>query len=150
MATAVPLLAGCGGNSLDKTLPTVAQSVEVKLPWPDGGRIPRKYTCDGADTTPAVTEPSPGATVMTDPDAPGGTFVHWTRWGAHEGKNSFGRAGYSGPCPPKGDKPHRYVVTVYKLRAPLGLPDGAAPDRVVAALQKAAVASGSATGTYGR
>jgi phosphatidylethanolamine-binding protein (PEBP) family uncharacterized protein len=29
------------------------------------------------------------AIVMTDPDAPGGTFVHWTHWGENtEGKNS--------------------------------------------------------------
>jgi phosphatidylethanolamine-binding protein (PEBP) family uncharacterized protein len=87
---------------------------------------------------------------MTDPDAPGGTFVHWTAWDGAEGKNSFGKVGYSGPCPPKGHSPHRYVVTVYLLRRKLSLPSGAAPDQVVAAIRKLAVASGSATGLYGR
>jgi phosphatidylethanolamine-binding protein (PEBP) family uncharacterized protein len=151
VAIFVLLMVGCGDKGLDQPLPQAPRTVEVKLPWPDGGAIPRKYTCDGADTVPAVKEPAPaGATVMTDPDAPGGTFVHWTRWGTHEGENSFGKTGYSGPCPPKGDKPHHYVVTVYKLSKPLDLPDGASAEKVVAAVKKAAVGSGSATGTYGR
>ncbi len=150
LAVFVLLSVGCGDKALDEPLPKAPRNVEVKLPWPDGGAIPRKYTCDGGDVVPAVAEPSPGATVMTDPDAPGGTFVHWTRWGAHQGENSFGKSGYSGPCPPKGDNPHHYVFTVYKLRSPLDLGDGAAAGEVVAAVKKAAVASGSATGTYGR
>lgn len=88
---------------------------------------------------------------MTDPDAPGGTFVHWTRWGSSTvGKNSFGKLGYSGPCPPRGDKPHHYVITVYALRRPLGLAAGSSPDQVIAAVRRAAFASGSVTGLYGR
>jgi Raf kinase inhibitor-like YbhB/YbcL family protein len=91
------------------------------------------------------------AVVMSDPDAPGGTFIHWTRWGSGvEGRNSFGKTGYDGPCPPKGDAPHHYVVTVYALRAPLTLARGASPDEVLAAIKKQASASGSQTGTYGR
>jgi phosphatidylethanolamine-binding protein (PEBP) family uncharacterized protein len=144
-------VAGCGDKGLDKPLPTVPKTVQVKLPWRDGAVIPRVYTCDGADRTPAVSTPAGNsAVVMTDPDAPGGTFVHWTRWDGHQGKNSFGKTGYSGPCPPKGDKPHHYVVTVYRLRRALDLSDGADPSEVVSAIRKAAVASGSATGTYGR
>ena len=151
LASLALLGTGCGGKKLDEPLPKASQSISVKLPWPDGGAIPRRYTCDGGSQVPAVTEPRPnGATVMTDPDAPGGTFVHWTRWGSTEGENSFGKTGYSGPCPPKGDAPHHYVVTVYRLRAPLGLSAGSPADKVVAAIKKSAVASGSATGTYGR
>lgn len=30
-------------------------------------------------------------------------------------ENDFDRIHYGGPCPPKGDKPHRYVFTVYAL-----------------------------------
>ena len=150
-ATLIVLCNGCGDKQLDEPLPKTSQSISVKVPWPDGGKIPRQYTCDGGDSVPAVSEPKPyGATVMTDPDAPGGTFVHWTRWGAKQGENSFGKKGYSGPCPPKGDSPHHYVFTVYKLNKPLGLEDGAPADEVVAAIKKDASASGSATGTYGR
>ena len=151
LATTVLLLGGCGGKGLDKPLPKPPTTIQVKLPWAEGGRIPREYTCDGAEKTPAVTPSGDtAALVMTDPDAPGGTFVHWTRWGAHQGKNSFGKTGYSGPCPPKGDQPHHYVVTVYRLKAPLELADGSAADQVVAAIRKTATASGSVTGTYGR
>lgn len=151
MATAFFLVPGCGDKALDKPLPRTKVSVTVELPWRDGGQIPRQYTCDGADRRPAVKSSGKRiAVVMTDPDAPGGTFVHWTRWGSTEGKNSFGRAGYSGPCPPKGDGPHHYAITVYELRRALPLKAGAGPDQVLEAIRKVAVASGSSTGTYGR
>ena len=149
------LVTGCGDKAVDKPLPATKRAISVRLPWGDGQRIPRRYTCDGGSHVPAVStsaEPADRvAIVMTDPDAPGGTFVHWTHWGANtEGRNSFGRTGYSGPCPPKGDAPHHYVVTVYLLRKPLSLAAGAAPDAVLAAIGPIAVARGSQTGTYGR
>jgi phosphatidylethanolamine-binding protein (PEBP) family uncharacterized protein len=156
MATALFLVTGCGDKGLDKPLPAAAQKLVVEGPWKDGGRIPKQYTCDGDDVKPQVGSSEPAsakdvAFVMTDPDAPGGTFVHWTHWGAStEGRNSFGSTGYKGPCPPKGDKSHRYVVTFYALRAPLGLPAGSEPDKVVSEIEKKAVASGSLTGLYGR
>jgi phosphatidylethanolamine-binding protein (PEBP) family uncharacterized protein len=151
------VVAGCGDKKLDKSLPQPkAQDIVVTGPWSQGGRIPTRYTCDGADRKPNVRATVPGrardvAIVMTDPDAPGGTFVHWTHWGAHtDGRNSFGRVGYSGPCPPKGDKPHHYLITFYALRRPLGLAAGSAPDRVLAAIRKSTFASGSLTGLYSR
>jgi phosphatidylethanolamine-binding protein (PEBP) family uncharacterized protein len=148
------LLTSCGHKSFDKPLPNTARVVKVSLPWADGAAIPRRYTCDGANAKPAVrvSRSAPGvAIVMTDPDAPGGTFVHWTSWdGGVEGRNSFGKTGYDGPCPPRGDKPHHYVVTVYLLRHKLGLRAGASPNDVVSAVARGVVAKGSATGTYGR
>jgi len=36
--------------------------------------------------------------------------------GAKELKNDFNQLHYGGPCPPRGDKPHRYVFTLYALR----------------------------------
>jgi phosphatidylethanolamine-binding protein (PEBP) family uncharacterized protein len=155
VATVVFLVTACGDKGLDKPLPKASQRITVQLPWPDGGRIPRRDTCDGADAKPSIRASGTrslraSAFVMTDPDAPGGTFVHWTRWGAVEGRNSFGKVGYSGPCPPRGDHPHHYVVTVYALRRRLALAAGASPGDVIAAIRKLAVASGSATGLYGR
>jgi phosphatidylethanolamine-binding protein (PEBP) family uncharacterized protein len=124
------------------------------MPWRDRARIPQQYTCDGADREPAVRVTGAGshpvAIVMTDPDAPNGTFVHWTRWHGVEGQNSFGKTGYSGPCPPEGDKPHRYVVAAYALRSDLDLPAGTEPEKVLEAIQKLKVESGSSTGLYGR
>ena len=128
LATALCLFGACGDKHVDQELPGSARHVVVEGPWKDGARIPVKYTCDGRNVRPNVGAWAPKgareeAIVMTDPDAPGGTFVHWTHWGrSTDGRNSFGKTGYSGPCPPKGDKPHHYVITLYLLRAPLGLP----------------------------
>jgi phosphatidylethanolamine-binding protein (PEBP) family uncharacterized protein len=148
------LVTGCGDKGLDKPLPAVTSGLKVSMPWSDGARIPEQYTCDGADRKPAVRVTGAGshpvAIVMTDPDAPNGTFVHWTRWGGVEGENSFGKTGYSGPCPPGGDKPHRYVLTAYALRSKLDLARGAKADTVVAAIRELALESGSSTGLYGR
>src|SRR5690349_24428636 len=58
--------------------------MEIKSPaFQNGGEIPRKHTCDGGDTSPRLTwtEAPPGsqtfALIADDPDAPGGTWVHW-------------------------------------------------------------------------
>jgi Raf kinase inhibitor-like YbhB/YbcL family protein len=100
----------------------------------DGEPIPREFTCDGANVPPPLTwSGSPENTrsfalIVEDPDPHGGTFTHWvlydipahtTQWPS-EGttktiRNSFGRSGYGGPCPPPGDGPHRYVFTIHAL-----------------------------------
>jgi phosphatidylethanolamine-binding protein (PEBP) family uncharacterized protein len=67
-----------------------------------------------------------------------------------ETENSFGDRGYGGPCPPKGDRPHRYVFTLYATRAPLGLGASASAADVTQALTGAALTRGVLTGRYGR
>ena len=48
-----------------------------------GAEIPRKYTCDGSDVSPPLRwQNVPAGTqafalIADDPDAPGGTWVHW-------------------------------------------------------------------------
>jgi Raf kinase inhibitor-like YbhB/YbcL family protein len=102
----------------------------------DGQPVPKEFTCDGRDATPAITvaDPPQGtasfAVIMDDPDAPNGTFTHWLAYDvpadgntlrATAGKtlkNDFGRKGYGGPCPPKGHGPHRYRFTVYAVDVP--------------------------------
>jgi Raf kinase inhibitor-like YbhB/YbcL family protein len=109
--------------------------------FPDGGSIPKRYTCDGANVSPPLTvvDVPVGALslalVVEDPDAPRGTWDHWVlydmdvtsdiREGATTGtpgRNSWGRTGYGGPCPP--DREHRYVFTVYAVDTFLALPKG--------------------------
>jgi Raf kinase inhibitor-like YbhB/YbcL family protein len=100
-----------------------------------GGRIPVRYTCDGAGLSPPLrwTAPPRGTRSFTltviDPDAPGGRFVHWVAAGippssrglpagAHaprEALNSAGSRGWTGPCPPSGT--HRYVFTLRAVGA---------------------------------
>jgi Raf kinase inhibitor-like YbhB/YbcL family protein len=104
----------------------------------DGTAIPVRHTCDGDDVSPRLTwSGTPERTrsfalVLDDPDAPRGTFTHWvvydlpadlTELGegstqGTQGRNSFGRTGYGGPCPPPGDQPHRYRFTLYALDVP--------------------------------
>ncbi len=111
--------------------------------FPAGGEIPRRFTCDGEDTSPDLAwSGAPDGTaalvlVVDDPGANG--FVHWialdltgTDTGAlplgvsaspdapRQGTNDFGTVGWRGPCPPSGE--HRYRFTLSALAAPLDLP----------------------------
>jgi Raf kinase inhibitor-like YbhB/YbcL family protein len=64
--------------------------------------------------------------------------------------NSMGDLGYFGPCPPRADKPHRYVVQVYALSAKIPLSASTPPDLVEKALKPLMLASGTLTGIFGR
>src|SRR5713226_9254866 len=52
----------------------------------EGGNIPAKFTCDGADVNPALrfegasAEAKSLALIVDDPDAPSGLFTHWLLW----------------------------------------------------------------------
>jgi hypothetical protein len=134
-----------------------------------GATIPRRFTCDGAGISPPLRWSGAPARakelvlVVQDPDAPGGTFVHWTAFGiapepsgalpagAHprSGRNSAGHTGWTPPCPPKGAAPHRYEFSLYALAKPSGLSAGARAADVRAALT-GALARGGFTARYGR
>jgi phosphatidylethanolamine-binding protein (PEBP) family uncharacterized protein len=163
-------VAGCGdGERLSEDLPQSAAGLRVSSPaFIDGSRLPREYTCDGAGEEPLVeagtVPPSTSELVLivSDPDAPGGTYVHVTRYGlrprgsgavdhgGREGANSAGEDGWTPPCPPEGDGAHRYVWTVYALRDESGLEAGAEPAQVAAAVREGVLASGGITARYGR
>lgn len=134
-----------------------------------GGAIPRSYTCDGKDVSPPLRwshvppRTQTFALRLDDPDAPGGTFTHWTLWNlpakttgiatgfkwSFQGKSSFGRVGYGGPCPPSGPR-HHYVFRLYALDARLTLRRGATPSQFSAALRGHVIASARLVGLYGR
>ena len=139
----------------------------------NGGTIPKQNTCEGADSSPAVEwsdEPSGTqsfALIVDDPDAPAGVWSHWLLWdipayvhslregfrpgmGGASGKNDFGRSGYGGPCPPKGNA-HRYYFTLYAVNRPaLGLPAGAARQDLNRALKGRILAQTQYMGRYKR
>ena len=101
----------------------------------EGDNIPPKFTCDGEDISPQLSwENAPNETEsfalsVTDPDAPGGEFIHWLVYdipkdvrsidqaslpkAAKQVANDFGKKDYGGPCPPSGT--HRYIFTLYAL-----------------------------------
>jgi Raf kinase inhibitor-like YbhB/YbcL family protein len=164
------LLAGCGGGErLSDDLPRAPAALRLSTPaFIDDSRLPERYTCDGtgeeppmqAGTVPASTREL--VLITSDPDAPGGTFVHVTRFGlsprgdgsvdhgGEEGRNSAGDVGWTPPCPPDGDGPHRYVWTVYAVRQPTGLDRGAEPEEVVDTVRDGVLAKGTITARYGR
>lgn len=123
--------------------------------------IPAKYTCDGEDLSPALAWNAPPAAtkgfalVMDDPDAPNKTVVHWVIYdipaatrklpegvaqdpkltdGSLQGKNSHGKIGYSGPCPPHGVV-HHYFFKLYALDKSTGLKAGATKAQLEVAIK---------------
>jgi Raf kinase inhibitor-like YbhB/YbcL family protein len=139
-----------------------------------GQPIPVVHTCDGQDRSPALAWSGlPAGTrslvlLCDDPDAPVGTWVHWVLYdmapdqtglaegagagaagGGVQGRNSWKRTGYGGPCPPPG-KPHRYFFVLYALDAKVNLPEGATQAQVEAAMKGHVIGRGELMGVYGR
>lgn len=178
LVAALALFPACGGGGSGRELPLPEASLAVQSPAFDAGApIPPEFTCEGADRSPPLHwDPGPPDTaayaiVVDDPDAPGGIFVHWTIWNlppsttslpadasrsaalppaVREGRNDFGRPGWGGPCPPPGDKPHRYRFRVYALGSPLEFPAESPPARVLDALEGNILAWGELIGTFDR
>jgi Raf kinase inhibitor-like YbhB/YbcL family protein len=136
-----------------------------------GDPVPRTYTCEGADVSPPLAwsappgdvRPASYVLVVDDPDAPGGTFVHWLAWniqvntlpvgetyGMVQGRNDFGRVGYGGPCPPVGHGVHRYRFKVYALDVRLTLPAGSGHVALERAMLGHVRGEGVLVGTYRR
>ncbi len=136
-----------------------------------GAEIPAVYTCDGSDTAPPLSwSGMPAKTkslvlVVDDPDAPGGTWVHWVVYnlppvagklaaggalpkGALLGKNSWKKAAYGGPCPPSGR--HRYSHRLYALDAVFPDLDGPTAATLGQAMQGHMLAVAELVGTYER
>jgi Raf kinase inhibitor-like YbhB/YbcL family protein len=152
-------------------------TLQVSSPaFQEGETIPKQYTADGKDVSPALRwSGAPEGTktfalVCEDPDAPRGVWTHWVVYnlpadtpelregvppdgelpgGGRQGKNDFGKTGYGGPSPPRG-KPHRYFFKVYALDTALDLPAGATRAQLLAALKGHALAEGQLMGLYGR
>ncbi|MFX1486658.1 MAG: YbhB/YbcL family Raf kinase inhibitor-like protein [Promethearchaeota archaeon] len=148
------------------------EKLDVRLEFT---QFPRKYTCDGEDISPRIEiqglNAKSVAIICDDPDAPMGTFNHWVIWNieptdsipegiprgneiskpikATQGRSSFGRPGYGGPCPPRG-KPHRYFFKVHGLDIRLDLPAGSSKKELEKAMEGHILQYGEAMATYGR
>lgn len=169
-ATTLPLVTLPGpGSDMPASSPPEVAGLQLLTPWRDGAEIPRRHTCDGDDLSPPLTwsnvppEAVELAVSVTDLDAP--DFVHWVVTGLPvdtpglaEGDlpagvivRSSGASGrYAGPCPPEGDPPHRYVITVYALNQDVRPADDSSATEVVAMLRLTSIDQSSVSGTYAR
>ena len=139
------------------------------------------FGCEGDNQSPALKwsgAPKGAksfAVTMYDPDAPTGSG--WWHWmvinlpadvnelkpdagavgganlpkGASHARIDYGVAGWGGTCPPQGDKPHRYVFTVYALKVDkLELPADATAALTGFMINGNALGKASFTAKYGR
>ncbi|MBJ6799820.1 YbhB/YbcL family Raf kinase inhibitor-like protein [Geomonas propionica] len=140
----------------------------VSSAFKQAGQIPSLYSCDGSDTSPPLAidgipkDAKSLALVMDDPDAPGGTWVHWVLWniapstsqitqgtvprGAQQGVNSWRRKSYGGPCPPSGQ--HRYYFRLYALSERLNLPSNSTRKELDLAMRGKVLAQAELLGVY--
>lgn len=139
------------------------------------------FGCTGENRSPelhwagAPADTKSFAITVYDPDAPTGSgWWHWMVYdlpadadqleagvgtlnsgnlpgNAAQGLSDFGVAAWGGTCPPKGDKPHRYVFTVHALKVEqLEVPANATPAMLGYLIHANALASTSFTAKYGR
>ena len=143
----------------------------------NGQSIPAKYACTGRNISPALSwNDAPAGTqsfalIMDDPDAPMGTWVHWVLYNIpsdkrslqedlpitgknvdpnaiYVGKNSSGKIGYDGPCPPSGT--HRYSFKLYALDSTISLLPGATKEQVLKDMEGHILAQGELMGTFSK
>ncbi|HMJ92699.1 MAG TPA: YbhB/YbcL family Raf kinase inhibitor-like protein [Allosphingosinicella sp.] len=165
--------AGSGKHALavDRPETRAAATLQVSSPsFARNGAIPAAYSAYGAGRAPALAWSAPPAgtkslaIMVEDPDAMSAKpFVHWMAWnvdpkltglaeavvpaGVRQGRNNRGRASYFGPRPP-GSSPHHYHFQVFALDAPLPLPDGAAREQLLAAMDGHVLAKGDLVGLF--
>jgi Raf kinase inhibitor-like YbhB/YbcL family protein len=133
----------------------------------------------GENQSPALEWSSPPtgtrgfAVTCYDPDAPTGSgWWHWQIFdipadatglargagnaegsrpaGARQSRNDYGESAYGGPAPPPGDKPHRYVTTVFALGRRVRLAAGFDEAQLLRAIRGNVLARGSLVGRYAR
>lgn len=143
----------------------------------NGQSIPSKYACTGRNISPALSwdDPPTGtqsfALIVDDPDAPMGTWVHWVLFNIpaqarnlqedlpvtgknvdpnaiYVGKNSSGKIGYDGPCPPSGT--HRYYFKLYALDTVINLLPGATKEQLLKEMEGHILAQGELMGTFSK
>lgn len=139
------------------------------------------FGCTGGNVSPALSwRNAPAGTksfalMVHDPDAPTGSgWWHWVVWnlpanlqslparagdpaakllppGVVQGNTDFGTPGYGGPCPPPGDKPHRYYFRLHALKVDkLDLPANATAAFVGFNVNANSLGVAELMATYGR
>lgn len=151
-------LAGCTAGYAAPVAPSpMTVSSEAFI----SGMLAQRYTCHGARINPPLnwSGAPPGtkslALIVDDSSAPITPFIYWLVFhinpgttdiqegllptGARQAMNSAGSASYDPPCP---SHQHMYRFTVYALRTPINLPNGAPLQKVVTAIAAATIGRG--------
>jgi hypothetical protein len=173
-AAMLPAIAAAGGFKLESADLAPNAAIPEK-------HVFKGFGCEGGNVSPALKwsgapQGTKGfAVTVYDPDAPTGSgWWHWVVFnipadvtalaqgaggpaagsapkGAVQSRTDFGKTGWGGPCPPKGDKPHRYVFTVHALKVDkLDLVEDAPAAMVGFMLNANRLGKASFTATYGR
>jgi Raf kinase inhibitor-like YbhB/YbcL family protein len=156
--------------------PALAQLSLTSPAIAPGATIATDNSCSGADSSPALAwNSAPQATksfalIVEDPDAPGGTFIHWVAYnisarttslpagvpqtaeiagGGKNGINGFDHIGYNGPCPPPG-KMHHYYFRLFALDSTVNPGAPANADALRAAMNGHVLATAQLVGTFER
>jgi hypothetical protein len=139
------------------------------------------FGCTGTNISPALTwknapkNTKSFAVTVYDPDAPTGSgWWHWLVYnissqstgldagvgteastslptGSVQGRTDFGSHSFGGACPPKGDKPHRYIFTIHALNTEkIELPADASAAMIGYMLHAHLISKASFTAKYGR
>ena len=133
-------------------------------------QIQAKYTCTGDNVNPPLefsdipAQAKSLVLIVDDPDAPSGTWVHWTIFNMSpslthiaentkpesgiEATTSFGKQSYGGPCPPSGN--HRYFFKLYALDTTLPLDKTADKKAIEQAMQGHIVDEAQLIGLYSK
>jgi hypothetical protein len=155
----------------------IMQNYPMLLTSPDFkpfGRIPDRFTCEGDDVNPSLNVANVPvgtksfALIVDDADAitPEGPWVHWLIWNINaesvhslgdntvpprsvQGKNSFGKMGWGGPCPPP-TQPHNYRFMLFALNDVLDLPAGSNKFQLDEAMKGKILAQAELIGEYSR
>ncbi len=158
---------------LSQAYGTVNDHFEIKSKaFPNKGKIPAVYTCRGRDISfPLRWRGVPTGTqsltlIISDPDAPGGTWYHWALYNLprrlkrlpKDGNNfvrkedaalnSWHKQKYRGPCPPSGT--HRYIVRLYALDTSFYFTKPPSAAELIKAMRHHVIASTELVGTFGR
>jgi Raf kinase inhibitor-like YbhB/YbcL family protein len=137
----------------------------------DGGAIPRKFSCQGDNVSPALNwtgapdDTASLALIVDDPDA--GGFVHWVVFNMTasqsgglaegvssspdappQGTNGTGKVGWQGPCPPSGT--HHYVFTLMALDLSIDETEAPKAGDIRKATEGHILAQAVLTGTYAK
>lgn len=164
-----------GAAQADMTLSS--PDVQADKPLPETF-VFNGFGCTGGNTSPALSwdgvpeNAKSLAVTIYDPDAPTGSgWWHWVAFnipvatknleagaslktmpaGTIESITDFGAAGFGGACPPMGDKPHHYIMTLYALDVEkLDVDEKASGAMVGYYLNSHKIGTAQITGLYGR